>query len=179
MIHPYSLLPKSKPMDGFRSEETGLSKARGIPLACDQGCLLPLPQAQCPADVLQGAALSQQQSCPRVPGTAARTPGQSRQSTHSASGTLGCGAPPAPAAQAQGNTSHQENHHLSKWRLKSSTKSLGSWCYTHTFNRRFPTGPITCGMGQKEKEKHFSPHLRHQTTGRCSWLTRSQTLFLS
>lgn len=137
-----------------------MSKARGIPpLHPDQGCLLPLPQAKVPnrcANESCTFTTALLESCPPLPGTAARIPGQSRQSTHSGSGALDCGAPPGPAAQAQGNTSHQGNYHISKWRAKSSTKSLETWCYTHRFNGRVPID--TCGIGQmqKEKKKHFS-----------------------
>lgn len=80
------------------------SKARGTPPPphSDHSCPTPLHQPHRRADdsCLFTAAL--QESCPPVPGTAARIPAQSPQSAHSGSGALGCGAPPAPAAQAQG-----------------------------------------------------------------------------
>ena len=103
-----------------------LSKASRIPsLHSDQGCLLPLPQAKEPnrcADESRIFTTASLESCLPIPGTAARTPGQSLQNARSGSGALGCGAPPGPAAQAQGNTSRQGNYHLSTWRGKSSTK---------------------------------------------------------
>lgn len=108
LLSPAKILAWQTTHGGFRIEETELRKVRGMPLPYDQVCLLPLRQAKEPKSCAAESSTRQQQRCPHVPGTAARTPERSRQSARSASGTLGCGAPPAPAAQ--GNTSHQENH---------------------------------------------------------------------
>lgn len=148
-----------------------LSKARGItPLRSDQDCLLPLHQDKVPKRCASESCTSTTaslESCPPVPGTAARTPGQSRQRAHSGSGALGCGAPPDAAAQAEGNTSQQGNHHLSKRRGKSSTKSPESWCYTHRFNGRVPIDTCRMGQMQKEDEKHFSSCVRDTKIQAC------------
>lgn len=85
-----------------------LSKTEGIPpLHSDQGCLLPLPQAKGCADGSCAFTTALLEICPSVPGTAARTPGQSLRSTHSGSGALDCGTPPGPAAQHRETSSRK------------------------------------------------------------------------
>lgn len=122
-----------------------------IPLPCTQVCLLALPQAQVPP---RCAA----ESSPVPAHTYLALPLVLQHDLGKALALLqelrAVGLPPLQL--------HKETplskEISSKQSVKSSAKSLGSRCYTHAFNRRLPKGLITCGMGQKEGEKHSSPH---------------------